>query len=91
MLGLAIRARKVVMGEAVIHAIQSKKAKIVLISKEASENTIKKITDKCQYYNITFGFVDESLLNAAIGEYNRKAIAIVDEGMSKKIMQYMKG
>lgn len=91
MLGLAKRARKIVSGESVIHAIQNKSAHIVLISQEASENTIKKIKDKCQYYNITFRFVDESVLNSAIGEYNRKAIAITDEGMSKKIMQLMKG
>lgn len=91
LVGIARRARKVVMGESVITAIQNKSAKVVLISSEASENTKKKISDKCQYYNITFCFVDELLLNQSLGEFNKKVIAITDEGMSKKIVQYMKG
>lgn len=91
LIGLAKRARKVVGGESVIAAIQNKQAKIVIISEDASENTKKKVCDKCQYYNITFCFVDDILLNQAIGEFNKKVIAITDEGMSKKIVQYMKG
>lgn len=91
LIGIARRARKVVMGESVITAIQNKNAKVVLISEEASVNTKKKISDKCQYYNITFCFVDDILLNQSLGEFNKKVIAITDEGMSKKIVQYMKG
>ncbi len=91
LIGIARRARKVVMGESVITAIQNKNAKVVLISEEASANTKKKISDKCQYYNITFCFVDDILLNQSLGEFNKKVIAITDEGMSKKIVQYMKG
>lgn len=91
LIGIARRARKVVMGESVIAAIQNKSAKVVLISEDASDNTKKKISDKCQYYNITFCFVDDILLNQSLGEFNKKVIAITDEGMSKKIVQYMKG
>lgn len=91
LIGIARRARKVVMGESVIAAIQNKSAKVVLISEDASDNTKKKISDKCQYYNITFCFVDDVLLNQSLGEFNKKVIAITDEGISKKIVQYMKG
>lgn len=91
MLGLATRARKIVTGETIFVALKKQQAKLVLISNEASENTKKKLMDKCQYYNIAFEFFDENSLNLAIGEFNKKAVAITDEGMSKKIKQYMKG
>lgn len=89
MLGLARRARKLVIGESAITTIQNQKARVVLVSDEASENTLKKVKDKCQFYNVTYGIVNDNFMNQAIGEFNTKIIAITDEGMAKKIREYM--
>lgn len=89
MLGIARRSRKVVMGDTLIAAIQSGKAKVVLISNEASENTLKKIQDKCAFYHVKFSIVDDMLMNQAIGELNKKAVGVIDDGMAKKIKEYM--
>ncbi|WP_179193713.1 ribosomal L7Ae/L30e/S12e/Gadd45 family protein, partial [Bacillus sp. S1-R5C1-FB] len=46
-LGLAHRARKIISGEElVLKAVRSGKAKLVLLSEDASVNTTKRITDK---------------------------------------------
>lgn len=53
MLGLAMRARKVVSGEEqVLSAVRSKTACLVLISNDAAPNAKKKLSDKCAHYHI---------------------------------------
>ena len=48
LLGLANRARKIISGEElVIKEVRKGRAKLVILSRDASENTSKKITDKC--------------------------------------------
>lgn len=32
-----------------------------------------------------------SMIDAAVGEYNRKAAVIIDQGFAKTIQSYMKG
>ena len=51
-IGLATRARKSVSGEfSVENSVRKGKAKLVVVSEEASENTKKKIRSLCEYYN----------------------------------------
>lgn len=53
MLGLAKRAGKLSGGEtAVLEAIRSGKAELVLIATDASDNTKKMFNDKCTYYGV---------------------------------------
>ena len=53
LLGLANRARKVVSGEdLVIKEIRNARAKLVLLTEDASSNTAKKVTDKCNYLSL---------------------------------------
>lgn len=55
LLGLANRARKVVSGEdLVIKEIRNARAKLVLLTEDASSNTAKKVTDKCNYYKVPY-------------------------------------
>ncbi len=91
-LGLASRARKVVTGETIFNVIRSKEAKLVIIGSDASENTQKKIIDKCTFYQVdylVFGSIQD--LSNAIGKNNRVAIAIVDTGFSKKLKEMIGG
>lgn len=90
LLGLAKRAGKVITGEElVVKAIQNGKARLVFVAHDASENLIKKITDKSSYYEVsvlqTFS-VNE--LSVAIGA-NRKVLAIADDGFAKKMESLM--
>ncbi len=91
LLGLAVRARKIASGDSVLKSIQNKNAKLVLICEDTGNNTKKKIVDKCTYYKVPYEFIDSVVLNQAIGEYNKKAVAILDEGFAKKLQTCLKG
>lgn len=86
-LGLAMRAGKVVTGnEAVLKAIRSGEAKLVILAADASDNTQKKFRDKCGTYDIPLAIVfhrDE--LGASIGKDQRVALAVTDKGFAEMI------
>lgn len=89
-LGLAMRARKLSMGDTLIEDIRKKNAKLVVICMDASENTKKKLTDKCTFYKVNYVFIDNSVqLNAAIGTFNYMAVGVLEEGFAKKIETYL--
>lgn len=83
-LGLMLRAGKLRVGmDMTIKSIQSGDAKLVLLASDASENTKKKVHDKCGYYNIEFTEAfDTVTISKAIGRRNIKALAIIDEGFA---------
>ncbi|OCN05672.1 50S ribosomal protein L7ae [Erysipelotrichaceae bacterium MTC7] len=87
-LGIANVARKLAYGETLIEKIRAKKCYLVLIAEDASDNTKKKIMDKCEYYNVKY-IVDGSsaALSNAIGRANVKAVGILDRGFANSIMK----
>jgi len=59
-IGLCKAAGGVIAGsDLVLKAVRSGKAVCVLIAKDASPRTAKQITDKCTFYNIKHGIVEE--------------------------------
>ncbi|MEH7177175.1 YlxQ family RNA-binding protein [Neobacillus vireti] len=88
LLGLANRARKIISGEELsVKEIRSGKAKLVLLSADASANTTKKITDKCKSYEVPYKLVeDRHLLGQAIGKEARVVVAVLDDGFARKLM-----
>ena len=53
LIGLATKAGKTVSGEfSTEKAVKSKKAYLVMVSKEASDNTKKMFTNMCTYYRV---------------------------------------
>lgn len=92
-LGLANAARKISTGETLLKKIRAKKISLVLIAANASDNTKKKITDKCHYYNIPYYIMDEDsdVLGNAIGKENRVAIGVADRGFAKKLIEIIGG
>ena len=90
LLGLAQRAGRVISGEElVVKAIQTGQAQLISLAKDAGSNLTKKVTDKSNYYNIEVSTVFSALeLSIAIGR-NRKVLAIVDTGFSKKMRTFM--
>lgn len=87
-LGLAMRAGKIVSGEgAVLAAIRQGKVKAVLLAKDGSDNTRKKIQDKTTSYSVPMILVDSrSDLGQAIGKRDRVVVGITDSGFAKKLM-----
>jgi ribosomal protein L7Ae-like RNA K-turn-binding protein len=86
-LGLANRARKIISGEELtVKQIQSGKAKLILLSADASPNTTKKITDKCKSYEVPLKMVeDRHLLGQAIGKEARVVVAVLDNGFANRL------
>lgn len=88
LLGLANRARKCISGEElVIKEIKRGNAKLVILSKDASENTKKKVMDKCRSYSVPVRFAsDRTTLGSAIGKQARVTLAILEAGFADKLI-----
>lgn len=86
-LGLAMRAGKLLTGEeAVLEAVRTGEAKLVVIASDVSDNARKKITDKCTFYKVAlevFGSREE--LGASIGKPGRVVAAVTDSGFARMI------
>jgi len=93
MLGLASKAGKISFGvDATSEAIEKETAKLIIIAKDTSENTAKKIerlSVKKNIKSIYFGTIEENSL--AIGKFNKAIIAIRDENFSKAILKIISG
>lgn len=91
LLGLATRARKIACGDTVMKSIQNQSAKLVILTDTCGSNNKKKLIDKCTYYQIPHVVMNEIVLNTAIGEWNRKFVAVLDEGFAQKLHACLKG
>ena len=49
---LAYRAGKVAKGDSLLVSIQKSQAKVVIVSSLCGQNRMKKIRDKCTFYNV---------------------------------------
>ncbi|MBW5444531.1 50S ribosomal protein L7ae [Cohnella sp. CFH 77786] len=86
-LGLAMRAGKLVSGEeTVLKAVRAGEAKLVVLAKDASDNTGKKLADKCGSYNVPLvvGFTRFEL-GGAVGKPERVMFAVTDQGFADMI------
>ena len=90
-LGLATRAGKTVSGEfSVEKSLKQRKARLVVVSEEASENTKKKVRNMCEYRKIPlyfFGTGEE--LGRACGKEFRIVTAVEDEGLAKAAISHL--
>ena len=91
MIVLATKAGKTFSGEfSVEKAVKERKAKLVIVSEDASDNTKKLFTNKCDFYKIpVFVCGSRSQLGKATGNQERASIAISDEGFSKSIINIL--
>lgn len=92
MLGFAMRAGKVVIGtEPVCSAMSeraSKRARLVLISCTASQNTKDKILHKAEFYGVNAAVIniDSSELGRLLGKlYAPAVVAIIDDRFAEEI------
>lgn len=88
-IGLMNRAGALITGtELVLNGVRNKKVKLVLIDASVSENTLKKVTDKCNYYNTTYILLQtDADLGFIIGNSSRKIAGITDQNFVKALQE----
>ena len=81
------RAGALITGtDLVLNGVRSGKVKMVLMDALVSENTFKKVTDKCKFYNVSYIKADAGVdLGLAIGNSSRKIIGITDQKFVKAL------
>jgi ribosomal protein L7Ae-like RNA K-turn-binding protein len=86
-LGLAMRARKLTLGEEfVLKAVRSGQAKLVILATDAGKNTTKKMMDKCSTYQIPILQVGTRVeLGTAVGKGERVVMAVTDSGFCQML------
>lgn len=89
LLSLAQRSGNMSTGESVVEQqIQKKKAFLVIIPEDASDNTKKKFTNKCKFYEVPIVIIStKDELSSAIGKYNRSTFAICSESFAQNILK----
>ncbi len=89
MMSMAAKAGKVASGEfSVEKAVKEGKAKLVIISEEASNNTVKKFSNMCFFYKVPmYIYGTKESLGHNIGREARASVAILDEGFAKSIVK----
>jgi len=88
-IGLAMRAGKVASGfDAVVSAVRSGDAELLIISKDISANTLSKLMDRVAESNRSvdaYSFSRARTLGDAIGKPDRAVLAITDKGFADKL------
>lgn len=91
LLGLAARSRNVVSGEvAAEKAVKSGKAWLVIIPADASDNTVKKFVNMCEFREIPcFRYGTKEVLGHAMGKEERSSVAVTDGGFAQSIQKLL--
>ncbi|ONI42264.1 hypothetical protein AN639_11905 [Candidatus Epulonipiscium fishelsonii] len=89
LLSICQKGRNIVSGEfSVKDAVVSEKAKYVIVSTDASDNTKKLFMDKCNYRNIPYViWGDKMQLGGSIGKEGRVVIGILDGKLGLKLKE----
>ena len=90
MLGLCARAGRLITGEkAVVQAVRSKGAYLIVLDAEAAPNAVKAVTSACRTHGVPLCRMPG--VGEVIGKPGRMAAAVTDEGMAKRVAQLMMG
>lgn len=87
MIGMAMKAGKVVSGEfATEKAVKTGKAFLVIVSETASDNTKKMFRNMCSFYELPmYIYGTKEDLGHSMGKEFRASLAVTDEGFAKSI------
>ncbi len=93
MLGLAARGRNLVSGTfQTEQAIRENKARLLILTGDASDNTKKHFSDLCAFRKIpVYTFGTSELLGGALGKKDRVVAAVTDEGLARNIEEKLRG
>ncbi|GHU51214.1 hypothetical protein AGMMS49975_03940 [Clostridia bacterium] len=94
LLSMCSRAGKLTSGEAhTLAVIRDRSAKLLIISADASANTVKKFSDKATFYKIEFLKLRagrKRQIGPAVGPTPRSLVAIMDENFAEMIKKEIK-
>ncbi len=96
MIGIAAKSGNVLSGEfSTEKAVKTGRAKLVIVSGEASPNTVKKFTNMTEFYGVPmYRFGTREELGGCIGKEFRASLAVIDERLAKavenKLLEYRK-
>ena len=90
LIGLATKAGKTASGEfSTEKAVKTGKARLVLVSEEASDNTKKMFSDMCTYYKVPyFEFGNKEELGHILGKQMRASLAVIDPNFSEALLKH---
>ena len=88
-IGLCKCANKISYGETLIKDIVNHRINLVVICKDTSENSKKKIIDKCNYYKCEYvvEFTQEEVIRVISRVDPVSAIGIKDANLAKKLKE----
>ena len=91
LLGLAVRSRNAVSGSfAVEKAVKGGRAAMVIVSEDASDNTVKMFRNMCSFYETPiFRYGKKEELGHAMGKEVRAVLAVTDEGFARSIKKHL--
>lgn len=88
LLGLATKAGKLVSGEeTVLTDVKKRQVKLVIVATDCSDNTKKKMTDKCKFYKVLcIEQFTTAEISYSIGK-KRSIVAFVDHGFASSFQK----
>lgn len=91
LLGLAARAREIIVGEEFCLKAMSKHPKgVAFLANDAGNNIKKKMNDKAHTFEYTvINTYSTEELSKAIGKKNRKIVVVTNEGFNRKFREYL--
>ena len=91
LIGLATKAGRTASGEfSTEKAVKTGKAFLVIVSREASDNTKKKFANMCTYYEVPiYFFGKKSEIGHAMGKEMRASLVILDAGFAKAVVKLL--
>ena len=92
MLGLAAKAGAIASGEfSTEKSVKEGKAFLVIVAKDASDNTKKHFRDMTTFYEVPmYEYSNKEMLGHAIGKEFRASLAITDENLANAVENKLK-
>ncbi|MBP3338121.1 MAG: ribosomal L7Ae/L30e/S12e/Gadd45 family protein [Lachnospiraceae bacterium] len=89
MMSMAAKAGKIVSGEFMVEkTVKEGKVYLVIVSEEASANTVKKFSNMCFFYKVPmYIYGTKDSLGHNIGREARASVAVTDEGFANSIVK----
>lgn len=89
MTGIAAKAGSIASGEfGTEKAVKNRKAYLVIVAGDASDNAKKRFSDICAYRNVPyFEYADKIRLGNCIGREFRASLAVTDKNLARTIIK----
>lgn len=92
LIGIATKARNTVSGEfSTEKAVKERRAALVIVAEDASDNTKKMFTNMCTHYEVPiYMYGQKNELGHAMGKEFRASMAVLDKGLANAIEKQLK-